>query len=259
MQVPTAEFLLVSLALFAAWAVTGAWRLMREELQMQASPLAWLAFAVFFMVYIAGFWHGPTPAPFLDGGSVGSPRVWSSRISRASRCSTSPRSSSQGPVVFRRLVARWRAGGAAAAFKVLPCWLATVPLLLLVGAAAAVVSERCRSAALRPARHPALFVVSCLGFVVRDIALLLAFNFGRNPKRADVAALIYWMLLYGVLPTILRQLDIRDTLFLFYPTGGGAGAIFAPAIQAAVGPAAAQTRWRRTGLRIAGRPRLSRV
>ena len=249
LPIPSEEFRLLSIALFAAWAVAGAWRLMREELQGQAPPLTWMAFSVFFMVFVAGFWGGglKAPAAFPDasGGQV-TARLVLAYLSGIALLYFAAIFETKDPVVFRRLIARWRAGGAAAVFEVLPCWLATVPLLALVGAAAAAVSAASGHARFGPLGHPALFVVSCLGFVVRDIALLLAFNLGGNPKRADVAALFYWVLLYGVVPTILRQFDIRETLLFFYPTGGGAAAIIAPAVQAAAVLALLRIRWRRT-------------
>lgn len=246
---PTAQFLLVSIVLFAAWAIAGSWRLMREELQVQAPPLAWLAFTVFFMVYISGFWEGSpkSPAPFLDAGAgrIGVRLVFA-YLSGIALLYFAAIFEVEDPVVFRRVIARWRAGGAAAALAVLPCWLATAPLVVVVGAAAAVASAAAGPATSGFLGHPAIFVVSCLGFVIRDLALLLAFNLGRNPKRADAAAFFYWVLLYGVFPTILLQLDVRDALWIFYPTGSGAAAILTPAFQAAAVLTLLRIRWRRT-------------
>lgn len=252
---PVPEFLLVSVAFFAAWAVAGAWRLMREELQMQSPPLLWLAFVVFFMIYCAGFWgeRSRAPSPFLDeGNGLVAVRLVIAYLSGCVLLYFAAIFETKDPVAFRRISTRWRAGGAAAAFDVLPCWLAMAPLLVLVGAAAAVFSTASGPATPGSLGHPAVFVLSCSGFVVRDIALLLTFNLGRNPKRADVAAFFYWVLLYAVVPTILRQLDIRDTLFLFYPTGDGVAAIFAPALEAAAVLMLLRIRWRRTVTGMSG-------
>ena len=219
---PADEFLLASLALFAAWAVAGAWRLMREELQVQAPP--WSG------------WRSPASSwpTFPDSGTAACRRrrPCSTRVGgRGAAGRRVPLGLAllyiaalfepKDPVVFRRLVTRWRTGGAAAAFDVLPCWLATVPLLLLTGAAAAAVSAVSGPASSGPLGHPALFVVSCLGFVLRDIALLLGVQPRTQPEAGGCRRAVYWVLLYGVVPTILRQLDIRGHAVSLYPTGAG--------------------------------------
>ncbi|HUB85155.1 MAG TPA: hypothetical protein VL971_05635, partial [Rhizomicrobium sp.] len=48
-------FLLVSLAVFAGWILTGCYREMRRELKLRNGPLVWLGFLVFIGLYVAGF------------------------------------------------------------------------------------------------------------------------------------------------------------------------------------------------------------
>ena len=48
-------FLLLSLAVFAAWTLTGCVRQMRLELKMRNGPYVWLGFLRFIGVYVAGF------------------------------------------------------------------------------------------------------------------------------------------------------------------------------------------------------------
>jgi hypothetical protein len=51
---PGLPFAALSLCLFAGWAVVGAWRLMRLELQLRNSPWIWVAFLVFAGAWRAG-------------------------------------------------------------------------------------------------------------------------------------------------------------------------------------------------------------
>jgi hypothetical protein len=252
--VPAADFLLASLVFFASWAVIGAWRLMREELQVQAPPLAWVAFAASFMVFCAGFWQASAHPPAPVGAEEAAPATMRLLVAYGAGLALLYLAAifeAKDPVVFRRLLVRWRTGGARAALAVLPCWLATVPLLLGVGALVAAAAALSGVRPVGPLGSPVLVVVSSLAFATRDLALLLTFNFSRNPKRADVATFFYWVLLYGVVPTIVRRLDSSDTLYLFYPTGAGAGAVLGPAVQAAAMLLLLRLRWRRA---VAGPP-----
>jgi len=60
---PAFEFGLVSLALFALWAVAAVYRLMRLELQKPSTPIVWAAFLLFLVLYETGLALGGN-APF---------------------------------------------------------------------------------------------------------------------------------------------------------------------------------------------------
>ena len=47
------RFTSASVCVFAAWAMAGAWRLMRLELQLRNSPWVWVAFLFFAAVWRA--------------------------------------------------------------------------------------------------------------------------------------------------------------------------------------------------------------
>lgn len=64
------DLLLLTAVVFAAWAMTGAYFAMRREFQYTNSPLAWVSFVVFAIVYVAGFERGHgDPLPLLGNGS----------------------------------------------------------------------------------------------------------------------------------------------------------------------------------------------
>ena len=57
-------------------------------------------------------------------------------------------------------------------------------------------------------------------FLLRDIGLLLGFNLARNPRRADVAVLVYLVVLYTVLPGIFSIFEAPLAIALFWPWAG---------------------------------------
>ena len=72
LTVPATTFRMLTVAAFAAWAMAGAWRLMRLELQMQNLPSVWPAFLVFLTAFTGGLVY-PTnglPAAQLTGALV---------------------------------------------------------------------------------------------------------------------------------------------------------------------------------------------
>ena len=54
-------------------------------------------------------------------------------------------------------------------------------------------------------------------FLLRDVGLLLGFNLSRNPRRADIAVLVYLVVLYTVLPGIFYALDAAVLTAFFWP------------------------------------------
>jgi len=52
---------------------------------------------------------------------------------------------------------------------------------------------------------------------MRDLGLLLFFNLGRNPKRADMLTVLWLAMLYGVMPTILAAVNLDLLTTLFWP------------------------------------------
>ncbi|HBT84141.1 MAG TPA: hypothetical protein DEB35_12365 [Desulfuromonas sp.] len=59
--------------------------------------------------------------------------------------------------------------------------------------------------------------VAVFAFLLRDLALLLYLNLGRVPRRADMVAVLYLGLLYGVIPIIFATLDLDRLTLLFWP------------------------------------------
>ncbi len=239
---PDDIFVLVSLVLFLGWAVFGIYRQIRAELQLKCLPWAWASFTLFLMVYFAGF-----PG---DGHWQPGPIAWQQRLLTAFLVALALAygmafTEKKDPVACRRLLQflgerQWRR-----AMEVFPLWLSTLPLVILTCALLAAV--RLAKGAGEVAEPLAVSAVAMVLFLLRDLALLFYLNLGRNPKRADMLALLLLALLYSVVPAILSALDLDGLAALFWPLPGAAGGVVLPAalFQAVVMLWLLVRRWRR--------------
>lgn len=241
-------FHLLSLAAFTAWAMLAFHRLMRAELQFRTWPWAWLGFAAFVMTYGAGFMHDLF-ASRAGGGfmllvplAIGVMLVYAALFGEA-----------KDIVRYRWTLRSLKGGDWRRALALLPLW---VPTYLVVAAIALLIAVRIEpgplvggfEATLRDIGilpTPAIFLALLL-FLARDIALVLALNFGGRARRADLAAFIYLVVLYGPLPGIVFAVGLSPLGSIFFPTSMGSTLLTVgpPAIEAAVMMALLAARWR---------------
>ena len=198
------DFALFSLAIFAGWTLVGVFRAMRAELQLRSTFWIWAAFVVWLMVYAAGF------ADFLFWGRA------ESRINIACFVGFAlfylmVFIESKDPVHFSRLLLAVRSRNGAALQTLLPNW-STALLLTAVAIALLFVTEPHDKQI-----SGSLFFLSALFFALRDLCIILALNFGKRRNRADVAAIVYLAVLYGLLPRIVAELSSEYSLAFFYP------------------------------------------
>jgi len=242
-------FHLLSLAAFTAWGLFGAYRLMRAQLQFRTWPWAWLGFVVFLMVYVEGFLNdlldplgSGSGARLLAPLAIGVTLTYSVLFGEA-----------KDIVRYRWTLRSLRSGDWRRTFALLPLW---VPTYLVVVALALVVASRIdglllgaefadalRGIGILP--EPAVFV-ALLCFLARDIALVLALNFARRSRRADLSAFVYLLVLYGPLPGIITMLGAAPIASFFYPAsvGGIVGTVGPPAVEALVMIGLLAVRWR---------------
>ncbi len=206
--VDSASFGLASLAVFILWALLGIYRLMRLELQFRSYPWAWIAFTLFLMAYATGFQYeglvrleAATPAWLFAPLSVGILLVYAVLFAEP-----------KDVVRYRWFFAALRRGAGARALVLMPLWLPTylivvvlaMALVLLVGD----ISIGVPMAFLQFDIAPAPLVVAVLLFIARDIGFVLFLNFGDRRRRADLAAFLYLLVLYGPVAAIVQLLGL---------------------------------------------------
>lgn len=206
------DFLLLSLAAYAAWGVTGVSRLMRLELQMRNLPWSWYGFVLFLMVHLAGFFHGEghgdhlwtlaSPAPlaayFIALGSV----YFMAFIER------------KDFLTLRGLLRLAEAGSSRRLLERTPRWLLTIPLVALAGLSLLLTATSGTEGGIFSL---AAYVIASLLFLLRDLGIMVFCNLGRNTRRADILAFICLVLLHGVFPAIFTVMKAEPATLLFWP------------------------------------------
>ncbi len=180
---PADLFRAVCLTLFAGWAVVGAWRLMRLELQMQNAPVVWPAFLIFLAVFAGGF-------ALRTGGMTAACTAGALVVALCAYAAAFAEPADR--VRLRQFMAAVGKGDFARAAPLTPSPLAPVlisTLLVLAGFAAKGNSP----AALDLDQAAAL-----IAFLVRDLGVIALCRLGSRPQRGDMSAVVAIGLLYGV-------------------------------------------------------------
>ena len=225
------SFRALAILAFAGWALAGAWRLMRLELQMKNLPVVWPAFLIFLAVFLGGFAYQP-------GGLAGSLLVGALAVALAAYAAAFAEPADR--VRLRQFGASVAKGDLARALPLTPAAIAPFLLALVLVVTALVVAGTGSmfSQGPDPAQAAAL-----LAFVLRDLAVIALFRFGPRPQRGDFGAVVALALLYGVGGIVGSVISPGTGQALFVPVSAAPWASLASGLaQAAIAWALA---WRR--------------
>jgi hypothetical protein len=205
-------FLLLSLAVFAGWILTGCYREMRRELKLRNGPLVWLGFLVFIGLYVAGFdaWlsHDSTTAQW----SVVALRLGLAATAYGVLTYLMVFLEPKDRVLYRWYGSQIAFGHLGLALASLQAWIMSFFATVAVAAALIV----WLAAHGQPAGYQAL-VASGLGFLTRDVAIFVLFATLPGRRRGDFAVLATLVALYALLPAILYGLGLHGTMAFFHP------------------------------------------
>lgn len=225
-------FVTLSMAAFAAWAVVGAWRLMRLELQMRNSPWIWIAFLLF-----AGFWRaGIAPAAAgLSGQVLTAAAVFAILTYAAAFVEPAD------PLRLRRFAVAIGHGDLPQMIELAPAAVSALKLTVICVIASLVIPTGLFGDGVAPATP-----IAALTFLIRDLGVIAIFRFGPRPGRGDLAAVIAIALLYGV-GAVLDGVVRGQGFALFSPFSPAA-----PLITLIAGVAQAAAAWVIAAQRIGG-------
>lgn len=206
-------FTLVTIALFWAWSVVGCIALLRGELNVPRRIPLWALFIGFVALFAAGFGQGiALAAAFL-----------ALCLLTQAAALLEPKS--------RRGIARLLSGEVGAVPPSLQALLAATALAVALAAGIGAEALRARDLA-------GLLPIGAVLFLARDIALVRLVSLRRGGLRGAVAAIVWFAVLYGMLPVVLAGAGAEAALVLFYPlpaegaSAATALALGAPAAQA---------------------------
>jgi hypothetical protein len=204
------QFYLGSVAIFTAWALVAAWRLMRAELLYVNRPWVWMLFTLFCMAYAAGFvpWDiEPWTSGLAAACLVALLLTYAGFFAEA-----------KDPVRYRWGLARFKALQWWRALEFMPWWLISYAFATIAGAGTIWLiamggqlawQDSWLAALQRAANWAALgsfayIFAALLLFALRDMLFLLWLNFtDRTRGRADLAGLVALAIAYGPLPMLL--------------------------------------------------------
>ncbi len=216
-EIAVDDFVLATNLLVVAWGIFGCYRLMRVALQCRTSFLGWLAFTVFLAAYCAGL--DATSQRFgldLPGERVLDGWLTAFAVSLAltyAAAFAEPKSIVRlrrwlldlGRMAFGRAALdtpSWMVSGAVC----LVCALNAISLLMGGGNAGV--------------DNPVWLIVAVVLFAVRDIALLYAVTLDHRHNRGHLAAMVYLVVLYVLIPGLLAGMNADTLIAAFLPVPG---------------------------------------
>lgn len=228
---PATGFRALATLAFAGWALAGAWRLMRLELQMKNLPVVWPAFLIFLAVFLGGFAYGP-------GGTAAALLVGALAVALAAYAAAFAEPADR--VRLRQFGASAAKGDLTRALPLTPAAIA--PFLLALVLVVAAFATGGTGSAFGQGPDPAQ-AAALLAFVLRDLAMITLFRFGPRPQRGDFGAVVALALLYAVGGIVGSAISPGTGQALFVPLSISPWASLASGLaQAAVAWALA---WRR--------------
>lgn|GEM_PF-2248316 len=229
-------FNLVSALSFLTWLLIANYRLMRQELQYKNSPLIWTIFIVFVLFYCGGFLIPLTyfdRGNWIDNGEIGvylkvlAPSYFFLLIIITW---FSIYFSDNSIKAIHRLLFSCSKTNIRNIWLYSPLWLISYILLLISGVwfylNSGIDNQVGIFLALWHVNVPIFsieFIIMCLLFVLRDILISLYFSFKNSFRRPDSSALIFILLLYLLIPTIVNMTAGSQWLFIFIPLPNDVG------------------------------------
>ena len=244
------SFLLASLAAFLGWGLLASHRLMQEELQVRTRPWAWLAFTLFAMAYVDGLFLGRCARCTESTlGWIVAPYVVATLSAYIALLVDQ-----KDVVCLRTLLLAFRERDWRRAATLAPFWLVAVALFAVTGTIAVGLTLATSDpwdflpilVFVLDDRVVVAGILAHFGFVGRDFCLVLALNFGARRGRADMATVVYFAVLYVLVPWILSAAGFGGGRALVLPGSPDwpwlnlAAAI----LQALAGAAVLAWRWR---------------
>lgn len=213
-EIESKIFGLISLALACGWSIIGIYRLLAQELQIRTLPWVWLLFSGFLIIYS----HGLIMGSNHNGGSTQLEQLSSPAFLMLTDFAIGSLLTyslilmdENNPMLIRRLWLYAREEKWQRFLEETPCWFIS---LLLVLPASLYLSV---SFPVETTEKLHFYPLPAFLLMIRDIALVLFFNYAANPKRALGLSVLYLTFLYWIIPAIFIEAGADMIAALFLP------------------------------------------
>lgn len=220
------NFAMLSILLFAGWAIVGVYRLMRLELQKPATPLVWLLFVLFVLIYQTGcVLGGFNLLEELTGRDLPDQMMFD-RVTAALvfgeatavllvyvAIFTEPKN----VVEFRQIFLAIRTRDMARLLQNLPRWAVTLAVTFVLLIAALAFSDLPAGIG-RQTAHLDVFLIASFLFLLRNVGIVLLVHVMPGFRRGDLGAFIILIVLQVIIPLILDLLGIDALRSFFAPS-----------------------------------------
>jgi hypothetical protein len=206
------NFLLFFLGVLVIWAIIGLWQLMRRELLLRNRPWWWLAFLLFWIFWCAGF---------VPQQEQEQEKIWAVFFMVCAMLTWISvylliLFEKKDPAFWIRLIAAWKRRDSELLQHLLPNWLVSFALALVLSVCALLLFGSDFFF------RNLLCLISVTAFVLRDTAWILWLNLNPRARYPDSAALVSLAVAYGVLPWLSTRvffpLTVKE-MSLFTKTG----------------------------------------
>ncbi|MBF0102087.1 MAG: hypothetical protein HQK77_14385 [Desulfobacterales bacterium] len=216
------DMVLLSVIFFTIWALIGLYRNMRVQLQLNNGPWIWIIFLLTLSIYLSGFLFIVKPNQNVSGVVLGS--LYTGFLICLLLTYVMIFCESKNSIDFRLMVQKinkkqWKALG-----NSLPIWLLSFLMscfFLLIILMSSILSQQGGvrlNVAYFHSVVPLWLLLSLFCFLIRDIGIILFFNFkNRKSGKADITSFVYLLILYILIPSILFAAKWEAALYLFLP------------------------------------------
>lgn len=227
------NFILLSLLLFTGWAIVGLYRSFCTELQYQTLPAFWIAFNLFCMIYFSGLSTaiadnalfgmtiGYKESPLWDeiSGLLRKAPYYTAFFVVSILTYIALFSEVLSAVNYKKLYLRFKEDSFSKAFVQVPLWALSF-LGMVITCIMTLFEIIPITKSMSSTFSPSTFLITSLMLTFRDVLLIHYLNFSASIKRVLGAILVYLVLLYCLIPSLLAALHQTALVDVFLPSWG---------------------------------------
>jgi NADH:ubiquinone oxidoreductase subunit 6 (subunit J) len=209
-------FSLISIGLACIWSIVGIYRLLAQELQIRTLPWVWILFMAFLVFYIHGMIIGNSHNSYPTHHDADPNYLMITAIAicvSLTYCLIFI--DDNNPMLLRRLWVYSQEENWQRFLEEIPCWLISLVLAIPPCLYLSLFSPTETSEKLH------FYPIPIFLLLLRDIGIVLFFNYAQNPKRALGLSVLYLTFLYWIIPAIFIESGAEIMAALFLPLFAG--------------------------------------